>query len=147
MGGGFPQDQTYRKEHFFCGPERLTLLTDTLLTFALEYGWQLQAWAVFSNHHHIVSNSPESAATLPQFLNHLHTETARVINEMDGTPGRKVWFQYWETLLTFQKSYLARLNYVMQNPVKHGIVEVSTRYPWCSAPGSSARLLRASTAW
>jgi putative transposase len=27
----------------------------------------------------------------------------------------------------------ARLNYVHQNPVKHGLVQVANQYPWCSA--------------
>ena len=31
------------------------------------------------------------------------------------------------------KSYLARLNYVHQNPVKHGLVRVANQYRWCSA--------------
>ena len=35
--------------------------------------------------------------------------------------------------MTFEKSYLARLNYVHQNPVKHGLVPVATQYRWCSA--------------
>jgi len=35
--------------------------------------------------------------------------------------------------LTFERSWLARLNYVHQNPVKHGVVPVANQYPWCSA--------------
>jgi hypothetical protein len=35
--------------------------------------------------------------------------------------------------LTYQKSYLARLNYVHQNPVKHALVAVADQYAWCSA--------------
>ena len=38
-----------------------------------------------------------------------------------------------ETRLTFEKSYLARLNYVIKNPVKHGLVTLAEDYPWCSA--------------
>ena len=30
-------------------------------------------------------------------------------------------------------TYLARLNYAHQNPVKHGLVRVANLYPWCSA--------------
>lgn len=48
-------------------------------------------------------------------------------------PGRKVWHNYFETRLTHQKSYLARLNYVHQNAVRHGLVPVAAQYPWCSA--------------
>ena len=124
---------TYRKEHFFKGGQRLSLLHDHLLALALRYGWQLQAWTVFSNHYHFVALSPENPASLRQFIAHLHSDTARMCNEMDGVVGRQVWFQYWDTRLTFQKSYLARLNYVHQNPVRHGLVRVSTAYRWCSA--------------
>ena len=35
--------------------------------------------------------------------------------------------------LTYQNSYLARLNYVHQNPVRHGLVPVANQYRWCSA--------------
>jgi putative transposase len=40
---------------------------------------------------------------------------------------------FWETRLTHQRSYLARLNYVHQNAVRHGLVKVASLYPWCSA--------------
>ena len=52
---------------------------------------------------------------------------------MDNAPNRKVWCNYWETKLTYQRSYLARLNYVHQNPVRHGLVPVANQYPWGSA--------------
>ena len=45
----------------------------------------------------------------------------------------KVWYNFWDTRLTFERSYLARLNYVHQNAVKHGLVPVANLYPWCSA--------------
>ncbi len=52
---------------------------------------------------------------------------------MDATPGRKVWHNYRDTHLTFEKSHLARLHYVIHNPVHHGIVLVADQYRWCSA--------------
>jgi putative transposase len=58
---------------------------------------------------------------------------ARWINRLDGTPGRMVWHNYWETRLTYQRSYLARLNYVHQNAVLHRLVAVANQYRWCSA--------------
>ena len=63
----------------------------------------------------------------------LHEKTAKWINTRDGADGREVWHNFWETKLTHKSSYLARLNYVHQNPVKHGLVYVANRYPWCSA--------------
>jgi putative transposase len=66
-------------------------------------------------------------------LGRLHEKTAKWINRLDGVAGRKGWHNFWETRLTYEKSYLARLNYVHQNPVKHGLVAVANQYPWCSA--------------
>ena len=63
----------------------------------------------------------------------LHSETSKWVNRLDNDPGRKVWHNFWDTRLTFQKSYLARLNYVHQNAVKHRLVSLANQYPWCSA--------------
>jgi putative transposase len=37
------------------------------------------------------------------------------------------------TRLTYETSYLARLNYVHQNAVKHGLALMANQYRWCSA--------------
>jgi putative transposase len=66
-------------------------------------------------------------------LGQLHEWTAKWANKLDAIAGRKVWHNYRETRLTYEKSYLARLNYTHQNPVKHGLVPVANQYPWCSA--------------
>ena len=124
---------TYLKAHHFRGSDRLRVLHRGLRTVAQEYGWLLEAWAVFSNHYHFVAHSPPEASNLSDMLSVLHVKTAEWVNKLDRTPGRRVWFNYRETRLTYQKSYLARLNYIHQNAVKHGLVPVANQYPWCSA--------------
>jgi putative transposase len=124
---------TYRKEHHFGAPDRLDRLETALLATAKGAGWQLEAWAVFSNHYHFVGHASAGGPPLSEWLAHLHRQSAAHVNQLDRSGGRQVWFNYWETELTFEKSYLARLNYVHQNPVKHGLVPVATQYRWCSA--------------
>lgn len=127
---------TYLKLHHFRAKERLAVLHRGLLTVANDFGWALEAWAVFSNHYHFVAHSPpakDSAESLSQMLGVLHKKTSKWINELDRTPGRQVWHNFRETRLTHTKSYLARLNYTHQNPVKHGLVEIASHYRWCSA--------------
>ena len=124
---------TLHKRHFFAGNHNLNALETSLLKLAKQYLWQLEAWSVFSNHYHFVGRSDDSSENLGLFLKHLHGETAIALNQTDDQPGRAVWFNYWETKLTFEKSYLARLSYVHRNPVRHGLVEVANQYPWCSA--------------
>jgi putative transposase len=130
---------TYRKAHHFRGAKRLAVLHRGLLKVAKDFGWHLEAWAVFSNHYHFVGHAPDhsdDAANLPDMLSVLHVKTAGWINRLDHTPGRQVWFNFWESQLTFEKSYLTRLNYVHQNAVRHGLVSEANQYPWCSAAWS-----------
>ena len=124
---------TMRREHFFCGDERLDLLRETVMEACAEFGWNLQAWAFFSNHYHIVAVCEGDPNSLRKVVSKAHTLTAKYVNRLDGTDGRKVWFQFWDTHISFHRSYLARLNYVHYNPVKHGLVADARQYRWCSA--------------
>lgn len=124
---------TYQRAHHFRAPERLDVLERGLLTVARDHGWNSEAWAVFSNHYHFVAQSAAEPENLSAMLSTLHRKTALWINKLDATPNRKVWFNYFETHLTYERSYLTRLSYVHQNAVKHGLVPVATQYRWCSA--------------
>jgi len=124
---------TYRKEHFLDNDAKLDLAQDTLFAVAEEFGWQLQAWAILPNHYHFVAVAPEDSTTLRSLVGKLHMLTAKAFNRMDGTPGRQVWYQYWDSRITYERSYLARLQYVHTNPMHHGVVRVATEYRWCSA--------------
>jgi len=124
---------TLHKEHVFTTAEKLSLVENELLSLAERYQWQLEAWAVFVNHYHFVARGCSEEASLKKFLKHLHSNTARKTNRLDDSAGRQVWYNFWDKKLTYERSYLARLNYVHQNAVKHGLVRVANQYPWCSA--------------
>ena len=124
---------TLHKKHLFDASEKRDLLERLLLSFAKESGWQLEAWAVFANHYHIVARGNPDSRNLGEFLHDLHGVSARELNKLDSVSDRKVWFNFRDTKLTIQHSYLARLNYVHQNAVKHKLVAVANQYPWCSA--------------
>jgi len=123
---------TYRKHKYFDTRNKIEFLHDTLIDCASEFSWELQAWAVMSNHYHFIaiSQKPEN---LVKFISKVHAVTSRFVNRIDDSPGRKVWFQYWDTQITHQSSYLARLSYVHYNPVHHRLVEDARAYEWCSA--------------
>ena len=135
-GTYFVTAATYRKEHHFRGRARLEVLHRGLLTVAQDFSWTLEAWAVFSNHYHFVGKSPQGekdASSLRPMLTKLHEKMAKWVNKLDAAPGRKVWHNWRDSHLTYEKSYLSRLAYTHRNAVHHGLVPVPNQYPWCSA--------------
>ena len=125
---------TLHRAPLFNSSARLDLFRDTAFELTKDYALILQAWAFFANHYHVVIGFEKTTARHQDFLRRLHRELAIRLNHMDNTPGRRVMYELWDTRLTFEKSWLARLNYVHQNAVKHGLVTVADQYPWCSAP-------------
>jgi len=124
---------TLNHEHHFRSSARLELIQKTLFELAEKYHWELHAWAIFSNHYHFVAQTNSAPKSLKRFLTHLHANTAREVNRQDGVTGRQVWFQFWDSRLTFENSYLARLKYTHENAVRHGLVSEAKDYPYSSA--------------
>ena len=123
---------TRHKALLFGTPDKRDALLEILFHEADRWSWELEAWAVMANHYHFVARAPQQGRTLSDMLRAVHSSSAVWLNKRDASPGRKVWWQYWDTCLTYEASYYARLNYVHQNPVKHGLVLEATAYSWCS---------------
>ncbi|MBV6457971.1 MAG: hypothetical protein HONBIEJF_01092 [Fimbriimonadaceae bacterium] len=133
---------TYQKVPLFKGEQRLEMLHDILLEELDKAGWDVQAWAVFPNHYHFVGLSPDTGLGLQRLTRAIHGRSAIALNKLDGTPGRMVWYRCWDTRIIFERSYLARLAYVHNNAVRHGLVEDAQLYPWCSAQWFALRSAR-----
>ncbi len=126
---------TLHKQAHLTTPERLTEFRDLLFRYAAKHGWRLQAWAILANHYHFVGLSPETAddaASLRLFLGQLHEISTKRLNRRDNVAKRRVWYNYWDTHISHRTSYYARLKYVHDNPVHHGIVLNAANYEWCS---------------
>ncbi len=100
------------KAHLFATAGRRDWFEQMLFDTFAERGWKLEAWAVLSNHYHVVAHSPPGGAeTLRAVVQKLHSLSTKRLNTEDGTPGRtRLWQNYRETHLTYPQSYLARLN-------------------------------------
>ena len=145
----FVTARTRDGHHLLDSPAKRDCFQAALFDLATKYGWRLEAWAILSNHYHLVGHSPPSstggATNLSTFLRHLHGAATRDINRLDGTPGcSRRWQNFRETHLTLPRGYLARLNDVHRNPVHHKLVPLATQWPWCSAAAFKAA---ASPAW
>jgi putative transposase len=123
---------TYRKLAHINTSSKKLFTCDTILKMTHKYGWTIEAWCVLSNHYHFVARSPSNPSTLSQLMRSINSITSRYFNKLDGKPGRKIWWNYWDTCLDDERSYIARLRYVHCNAVKHGIVRDPEEYPFSS---------------
>ncbi len=125
---------TLYNKHLLTNITHKRIVCDILFERASHWGWELEAWAILENHYHFIARAPENALTLEKLIRQLHSKSAVELNKLDKTLGRKVWHNYWDTCITHETSYHARLHYVHLNPVMHGLVGAKRAedYPFCS---------------
>jgi putative transposase len=128
----FVTARCYEDQHLYLDAASLDRLNERLFALADKHEVRLQAWALLSNHYHFVA-ATDSGERLRKMVGQLHSLEAIDCNAHDGTPGRKAWFQFRDTKLTYERSWFARLRYTHENAVHHRLVEDATAYRWCSA--------------
>ena len=101
-----------------------TLVRDVLKEAIIEYGVTLYAWVILANHYHLLLKTSD-VAPIFKFIKRLHGDSAIRLNKLDGTPGRQVWYQYWDRFPRNERDFWSYLNYIHINPIKHGYVRVS----------------------
>ena len=89
------------------------------------------AWVVLSNHYHGLV-ATENISFLLQGLHRLHGKTSFAWNGEDDCRGRKVWFGAVETIMKSERHFWASMNYIHNNPVKHGYVKKWEDWPFSS---------------
>lgn len=112
-------------------PERRDTFQQVLLNAANEYNLELVAWVVLPEHYHGVL-VPRQPGVFSSWVNGVHRQSASTWNREDGTPGRQCWHDYWDRTLWTEGDVLSRLNYIHQNPVRHGYVGDAADWPWSS---------------
>jgi REP element-mobilizing transposase RayT len=67
---------TYRKAHHLNSRVKLDMFQRMLLDGMSGAQWQLHAWAILSNHYHVIASSPANPETLRRVISKLHTLSA-----------------------------------------------------------------------
>jgi putative transposase len=75
------------------------------------------------NYLNLILHINKDAEKLPNAIREYHKFSAMFIKRFHPPTPSKIWFNYWDTCLTYEGAYFRRLNYIWFNPVKHGYVE------------------------
>jgi putative transposase len=111
--------------------ERLRWFGQELLTTLHEVGSACAAWCVLSNHYHVLVQ----VADMRRFgraLGQLHGRTSYQMNQEDDQRGRKIWDRCQDRCMRSERHFYATLNYIHDNPVKHGYVTRWQAWPFSS---------------
>jgi len=90
----------------------------------------LRAWVVLPNHYHVLVKT--ELLSFGRRLGRLHNGLSTQWNREDKTPGRKVWYRFSDRAIRSDRHLMAAVNYIHANPVRHGLVDVATDWPWSS---------------
>jgi putative transposase len=116
---------TYKKIHYFKSDESKQIILDSILDTFSKFNWIIENWVILDNHYHLMADVKDNPNDLSRIIKNIHRFTAIQIkkNNPQAKQAEKIWYNYWDTCITYEKSYLARINYIWHNPVKHGYVE------------------------
>ena len=121
---------SYKHVHYMKSDEAKDIFLNYLFKSFEHYNWKIEDWVVLDNHYHLMANAPENAETLAQVINNVHRfsssgiKSLECINCVDAVPtqsahsiDKKIFHNYWDTCITYENSYYARLHYLWYNPV------------------------------
>ncbi len=119
------------REFYFTTPEDFATILGRLRGMVRDYELTLYAYTVMSNHVHLLLQAPR-AGTLARPLRWFLTETARAFHRVRGRRGH-FWERRYRACLVEDDTYgLAVLRYLDRNPVRAGLVQDPSTYPWSS---------------
>ena len=124
---------TYERKRFFNSESKKNAIIKCLHKLSQKMEWKVIAWVILDNHYHTLLTAPDNEEmSIAVFVKELHRQISLNVNGIDKIKGRRVMENYWDKCITFEKSFWARLNYINNNPVKHGYVELASEYPFGS---------------
>ncbi|MFP4352600.1 MAG: REP-associated tyrosine transposase [Puniceicoccaceae bacterium] len=118
--------------HFGRDPERMDAFAADLHACFREAGSRTFAWVLLPNHYHVLVDSTDVLALL-QRLGKLHGRTSFQWNREENCRGRQIFCGVVEREIRSDRHFWSTINYILNNPVRHGYVERWTDWPWSNA--------------
>jgi putative transposase len=113
---------------FFTELDRIALLV-RLRHITKRVDWQVVAWCFMTTHYHLLVVVGRDAR-IPWALQALNSVYARELNIRHGRRGHVFGSRYTDTLVANDFHREAAIAYILENPVRAGLVKRVEDWPW-----------------
>ncbi|MCP4031488.1 MAG: hypothetical protein GY734_09625 [Herbaspirillum sp.] len=120
----------YKKRPLLSVPFLKIQLSELIREFFGKYNWELHHWVILDNHYHLIGKS-RKGKDMSSIFKGIHSCSGISVHEKTHCE-KPVWWNYWDYCPRNEKEYMARINYLLNNPVKHGYVKDLRDYPFSS---------------
>jgi len=120
----------YRKRPLLADEHVKSRLLELIQKLFQEKGWTLDHWVILDNHYHLLGNS-RKGKDLPKIIQGIHGQSGFLISQTTNCE-KPIWWNYWDYCPRNENEYLVRLNYLLNNPIKHDYVTSLHDYPFSS---------------
>ena len=103
-----------------------------LLEMCNGFGVLVFAWCILPNHYHILIETDDIVG-FRLALGKVHGTTSYRWNGEEGKRGRKVWYRSFERPMRSDAHFWASVNYIHNNPVRHGYCDKWQDWSFSSA--------------
>lgn len=121
----------FEHAHILSTDQRMSWFEQQLLEHLREQNLECTAWVVLPNHYHTLVKI-DDISDFSRRQGQLHGRTSFMINREDGQRGRQVWYRCQDRCMRSERHYYTTLNYIHNNPVKHGYVQKWGDWPYSS---------------
>lgn len=120
----------YQKRNLLRSSVIKNYLVSTIQHCFDEKGWLLNDWVILDNHYHLLGIS-KNGDDLSGIFSKIHMLSAKFIRSQLQAE-KPIWWNYWDYCPRDERDYFIRLNYLFNNPIKHGYVADLRDYPHSS---------------
>jgi putative transposase len=122
----FITTSTYQHLPFPNQPKSLKIIEGILFDTVKDKGMTLHAYVIMPTHIHLISGSPKGGPGLSVFM---HSLKGRIREVLQGKG--KFWQDRFDDLaIVSENQFRIKLNYVHQNPVRAGLVDLPEDWPF-----------------
>ena len=131
----------YNKRPLLADKQIKTTLLELIQTLFQEKGWTVEHWVILDNHYHLLGNS-RKGKDLSKIIQGIHGQSGFLISQITNCE-KPIWWNYWDYCPRDEKEYLIRLNYLLNNPIKHNYVTDLNHYQFSSFQSYLGKIGRA----